>query len=106
MGIGIATIRESVMISVVVNTVNILRVFEHCVKKTVIGAQLKVQCRPHWNTVAKKNAKLHAVTSPIMTQPSILMMRTWPKIRHHKNKMDNLMRTKVIFSVVWNPYLY
>jgi len=94
------------MISVAVNTVNILRVFEHCVKKIVIGAQLKLQCRPHWNTVAKKNAKLHAATNPIMIQLSILKMRTWPKIRRHKNKMDNLMRPKVIFSVVWNPYLY
>lgn len=106
MGIGIAIIKRSVMMSVVVNTVNILRVFEHCVKKIVIGAQLKVQCRPHWNTVAKKKAKLHAVTSPIMTQLRMLKMRTRPKIRRHKNKMDNLMRPKVIFSMDWKPYLY
>ena len=94
------------MISVAVKTVNMSSVLEHCVKKTVIGAQLSCQSSPHWKTVAKKKAKLHAVTTPIMIQLIMLKARTWPKIRRHKNKIDSLIRPKAIFSVVWNPYLY
>lgn len=92
--------------SVAVNTVNILSVFEHCVRKIKIGPQLRLQCRPHWNTVAKKNATLQAETNTIINQLSILKILTWPKIRRHKNKMDSLIRPKATFSVVWNPYLY
>ena len=47
MGIGIAMIIRSVIISVAVNTVSISSVFEHCVKKIPIGAQLRLQFSPH-----------------------------------------------------------
>ena len=92
--------------SVVANTVNISRVSVHCVKNIPIGAQLSFQSFPHWNNVAKKNAKLHALTMPIITQLDILNARTWPNIRRHRKSMLNFMIPKPIFSVVWKPYLY
>lgn len=105
-GIGIAIIMRSVMISVAVNTLSMSRVLEHCVKNISIGAQLRLQSSPHWKTVAKKNAKLHVVTMPIMIQLAMLEAWTWPKILRHRNKIDSLIRPKASFSVVWNPYLY
>ena len=100
MGTGIAIIMRSVIISVAVNTLSMSRVLEHCVKKISIGAQLRLQCSPHWNTVAKKNVKLHAVTRPIIVQLAMLKARTWPKILRHRNRMDNLIKPKASFSVV------
>lgn len=99
-GMGMAIIMRSVMISVAVNTLSMSRVLEHCVRKISIGAQLRLQSSPHWKTVAKKKAKLHAVTMPIMTQLALLKARTWPKILRHKNKIDNLIKPKASFSVV------
>lgn len=99
-GIGIAIIMRSVMISVAVNTLSMSRVLEHCVRKISTGAQLRLQSSPHWNTVAKKNAELHAVTIPTMTQLALLKAGTWPKILRHRNKMDNLIKPKATSSVI------
>ena len=99
-GIGIAMIIRSVRISVTVKTVSMSRVLEHLVKKIRIGAQLRLQLVPHWKTVAKKKAKVHAMTILIMIQLAMLNLRTWPKIRRHKDKMDSLISPKAIFSVV------
>ena len=103
---GIAIIMRSVRISVAVNTLSISRVLEHGVRNISIGAQFRFQSTPHWKTVAKKNATLHAVTIPIMIQLALLKAGTWPKILRHKNKIDNLIKPKASYSVVWNPYLY
>ena len=46
-GIGIAIIMRSVMISVAVNTLSMSKVLEHCVKNISIGAQLRLQFSPH-----------------------------------------------------------
>ena len=46
-GIGMAMMIRSVVISVAVKTVSMFNVFEHCVKKIPIGAQLRSQCSPH-----------------------------------------------------------
>ena len=106
MGIGIAIIKRSVMISVTVKMVNTFKVLGHWVKKSVMGAQLRLQFTPHWKTFAKKNVKLHVATIPIMTQLALLNPRTLPKIRSQRNKTESFMRPKAIRSVVWNPYLY
>ena len=95
-----AIIMRSVRISVAVKTVSILRVFEHLVRKSVMGAQLRLQSMPHWKTVAKKNAMLHAIVIPIMTQLVILNARTWPNIRRHRNSMESLIKPNTTFSVV------
>ena len=105
-GIGIAIIKISVMMSVAVKTVNTSKVFEHWAKKSVIGAQLRLQFSPHWNTFVKKNIKLHVDTTTIITQLALLNARTWPKIRRQRNKTESFIRPKAIFSVIWNPYLY
>ena len=97
---GIAIIMRSVTISVAVNTLSISKVLEHCVRKISIGAQLRLQCSPHWKMVPKKNARLHADTMPIMAQLAMLKARTWPKILRHRNKIDNLIKPKASFSVV------
>ena len=95
-----AIIIRSVRISVAVKTVSMSRVFEHLVRKSVMGAQLRLHSTPHWKTVAKKNAKLHAIVIPIMIQLVMLNARTWPNIRRQRNKMESLIKPNTIFSVV------
>ena len=65
-GTGISMIIKSVARSVAVNTVSIFRVFVHCVRKRVIGAQFHAQLVPHWKRVAKKNEIDQAMMTPIM----------------------------------------
>ena len=96
---------RSVITSVSVNTVNTVSVSEHSPRNVQIGAQFKSQTIPHWNTVAKKKARLHATMIPIMTQHHIANQRTAPKMRFQSRRMEILMRPKAIFSVVWMPYL-
>jgi hypothetical protein len=97
---------KSVARSVAVNTVSILRVSLHCVKKKKIGAQFHDQCVPHWNTVAKVNATVQAMIMTIMILPNFRNLRLEPNIRSQRNNIDTLINPKVTFSVIWKAYLY
>ena len=105
-GTGMAMIIRSVSISVVVKTVSTVRVSVHFVKNVQIGAQLSSHTTPHWKSVAKKNAVLHAIMIPIITQHILLKARTAPKMRRHRSRTETLIRPKAGFSVVCSPYLY
>ena len=65
-GTGMNIMTKSVVRSVAVNTVSIFRVFVHCVRKRVIGAQFHDHFVPHWKRVAKKNEVDQATMTPIM----------------------------------------
>ena len=64
------------MTSVTVKTFNIFKVFEHCVKKISIGAQLRFQFTPHWKTIARKKVVLQVMIMPIMNQLITLKIRS------------------------------
>ena len=106
-GTGINMMMKSVSRSVAVKTVSMARVSVHFVKKKKIGDQFQSHLVPHWNTVAKKNVKLHAIIIPIMIQQKIINPRVArANIRIHRNKIDSLMRPKASFSTDWKPHLY
>lgn len=106
MGVGISMITKSVSRSVAVNTVSMSNVLEHCVRKMPMGAQFNFQLVPHWKTVAPKKASVHKVTITIMVRHAIRNARSDPRILSQRKRRDSLMIPKVIFSVLWNPYLY
>jgi hypothetical protein len=99
-GTGMAMMIKSEIISVIANTVRTSRLLMHFVRKMPIGAQFNDQWVPHWKTVVKKKASVHATVNPIITQHMILKPWEAPNSRFQRKRNDILIRPKTNFSVV------
>lgn len=101
-----AIIIRSERMSVAENTVRTSRLSMHSVRKIPIGAQFNDQRVPHWKSVVKKNASVHATVKPIITQHRILNRLEDPKSRFQRSSSEILIKPKQNFSVIWKAYLY